>query len=131
MTRGGIDVQAHSQSRYSGLPGVYLEIDQVVVARPAMTLDRKAPTGVGRKTHHCGRVRCDLCLDVVAVQMQHPGFVAGPIKLQPLALVHPNRLILDGHLAVLNHKFNPLDRRFRVIGGVLSVIVFLPGLVCL
>jgi hypothetical protein len=58
---------------------MYLEINQAAVAGMAVAFDRKPSTGVGFELHHRGDMWRYFGMYIVTVEMQHFGFVAGPV----------------------------------------------------
>ena len=96
------------------LLGVYLEINQAGVARLAVAFDRKASAGEGFELHYCGDMWGYFGVYIVTVEMQHIGFVAGPVQFNLVALAHANRALVGQDFAMLYVQFKPLDRS-RVI----------------
>ena len=67
-------------------------------------LDGEAARSAGDECHLAHYARLDLVLDVVTVQVQDNGPIAGPAQLHSVALLHPDETHIRRHPAALDFE---------------------------
>lgn len=81
-----------------------------VLAAEAVAGDREAASGMSLEGHDGWRFGRDFEADVIAMQVQFDGLVAGPNHFNRLALVYAQCFGFELYLALADKQLDPLDR---------------------